>query len=51
MKLEHSGMQSDNNRYFGEANRYNKMATKVRRKKSPELMSATEMDKALADIK
>jgi hypothetical protein len=54
MKLEHSGMRSDSSRSVREADRNNNMATEGHRsaeRKKLELMSATEMDKELADIK
>jgi hypothetical protein len=54
MKLETLLMQSDSNRSAREADKHSKMATeghKHAEKKSPELMSAAEMDKELADIK
>jgi hypothetical protein len=54
MKLEHSGMRSDSSRFAREADRHNEMATEGHRSvewKSPKVMSTTEMDKELADIK
>jgi hypothetical protein len=54
MKLEHSGMRSDNNRSIREVDRNNNMATEGHRStewKKPELMSAVEIDKELTGIK
>jgi hypothetical protein len=54
MKLSTQGFKSDSNKSVREADRHNKMATKGHKsaeRKRPELMSATEMDKELADIK
>jgi hypothetical protein len=54
MKLETLKMQSDSSRSAREADKHSKMATeghKHAERKSPELMSAAEMDKELADIK
>jgi hypothetical protein len=54
MKLETLLMRSDNSRFTKEADKHNNMATeghKHAERKSPELMSTTEMDKELADIK
>jgi hypothetical protein len=54
MKLEHSEMRSDSNKSIRETDRHNKMATgghKHAEGKSPKLMSATEMDKEITDIK
>ena len=54
MKLEHSGMRSNSCRSAREADGHSKMATKGHKhaeRKSQKLMSATEMDKELADIK
>jgi hypothetical protein len=54
MTMEHSGMQSDSNRFSRKADKNNSMATESHKsveRKKPELMSATEIDKELADIK
>jgi hypothetical protein len=54
MKLEHSGMKSDSGRSVREENKHGKMATeghKHAENKSSKMMSTTEMDKELADIK
>jgi len=54
MKLEHSEMWSDSSRSAREVDRHSSMATdghKHAERKSPKLMSTTEMDKELADIK
>jgi hypothetical protein len=54
MKLETLGMQSDINKSVRGADKYSKMATEGHRhaeKKKLEMMSATEMDKELTDIK
>jgi len=54
MKLDTLRMWSDSNRSAREVDRNSRMATedhKRAEKKSPNLMSAVEMDKELADIK
>jgi hypothetical protein len=54
MKLGHSGMQSDSNRFSRRADRDNNMATEGRKyagRKNSNLWSQEDIDEELADIK